>query len=188
MSKGATLVVLCEDLQSKVFVVRALAKLGYDRRAIRVEMAPSGEGAAEKYVREQYPVWVGFLRSRSATKGLIVHIDADPTHTVDERHTELAASLSAASKSPRETREPIAELVPKRNIETWIYALDPPLAAGLSKPLDEVEELPKLAQRESRCAAAAEAFADHARLRTIPAAADAVPSLVDGLGEFRRLP
>jgi hypothetical protein len=188
MPKGATIVVLCEDLQSRVFVVRVLARMGHDRRSIRVEMAPPGEGAAERYVREQYPSWVGFLRSRSSTKGLVVHIDADPTHTVAERHAELATSLSGAGKSPRGPREPIAELVPKRNIETWIYALDPSLAADLPKPLDEVEAFPKLVDRESRCAVAAEAFADHARRRTEPAAAATVPSLLDGLAEFRRLP
>lgn len=187
MSRGATIVVLCEDQQSRVFVERALVRRGYDRRGIRVEMAPPGAQSAEQFVRDTYSRQVRFLRSRAATKGLVVHVDADPTHTVAQRHAQLAVTLLAAGEPARGPLEPIAELVPKRNIETWIHALDPSLSPAVRRPLGEEVAYPKL-ERESECAAAAEAFADHARLRTSPAAADAVPSLVDGLSEFRRLP
>ena len=83
--------------------------------------------------------------------------------------------------------EPLAELVPKRNIETWIYALDATLAARLTTRLDEVEAFPKLRHHESRCATAAEELADHARAGTAPETAAQVPSLNDGLAELRRL-
>ena len=184
MSRGARVVVLCEDQQSKVFIEEALLARGYDRRAIRSVVAPSGRGAGERFVRSHYPEWRAFLRSRPATKGLAVHIDADPTHTVAERHAELAGALKASGQDPRDETEPIAELVPKRNIETWIHALDTSLGTSV---LDESDAYPKLAY-PSACAAAARAFADHARLSTTPSTAEAVPSLLDGLQEFRRIP
>ena len=48
--------------------------------------------------------------------------------------------------------------------------------------------MPKLKGKESNCATAAQAFAQHAKQRTEPPTAAAVPSLLDGLDEFRRLP
>jgi len=188
MSNAATIVVLCEDQQSRVFAERALVRRGYDRRGIRVEMAPPGAQSAEQYVREAYPRQVRFLRTRAATKGLLVHVDADPGHSVAGRHAELAASLLASGQSARKSKEPIAELVPKRNIETWIHALDETLSPGLARPLDEEQAYPKFDKHQSRCALAAVAFAEHARANTVPDAAGAVPSLLDGIEEFRRLP
>lgn len=112
---------------------------------------------------------------------------ADPTHTVAQRHRQLAEALRGAGESAREPAEPIAELVPKRNIETWIHALDGPLSRDLARPLDEETAYPKL-ERESECAGAAQVFADHARAGSVPGVADAVPSLRDGHAELRRLP
>jgi len=139
-SQGAQFVVLCEDLQSQVFI-----------------------------------------RPQAAT-GLVAHLDADDK-TVAERHAELAKSLQKAGEHPREDGEPIIELVPKRNIETWLYALDASLSGG---PLDEETKYSKFKDSESRCAKAAEAFADHARKNTEPSNAKSVPSLLDGLAEFKR--
>lgn len=78
-------------------------------------------------------------------------------------------------------------MVPKRNIETWIYALDTGLAGCPAGPLDEQTAYRKLHQHQTDCAAAARAFADHEARETLPAAANEVPSLRDGLSEFARL-
>lgn len=53
--------------------------------------------------------------------------------------------------------------------------------------LDERTEYPKL-KYPGECADAARAFADHAREHTAPERAVEVPSLIDGIAEFQRLP
>lgn len=186
MSRGAEIVLLCEDQQTSAFVGRLLNDLGYDRRAIRVEKAPSARNG-EQFVRENYPKWVRFFRSRGATKALVAVVDADPKNTVARRHQQLAGLLKEAGQDPRGDAEPIVELVPKRNIETWIHALDPLLAPSLARPLDEVKQYAKL-DYESDCAAAASELARCVATEVRPAAAAAILSLDDGLNELRRLP
>lgn len=191
MSDRAQFIVLCEDLQAQVFIRQALLRAGANRRRIRALPLPSEDdgGAGEAYVVAKYPSEVKAFRTQnaSASTGLVVHIDADPTHTVLQRHAQLAATLAATVLMPRGPTERIAELVPKRNIETWIYALEARVVTGQEAQLDETTKYRKLGN-QSDCAAAAEAFADHAKARTAPATASNVPSLLDGLAEFRRLP
>ena len=191
MSDRAQFIVLSEDQQAQVFIRKALIKTGAKARRIRcIEPASVTDGGAgDAYVIKKYPLEVKAFRSQSASAltGLVVHIDADPRNSVEQRHRQLAAALTDAPLPPRGQGEHIAELVPKRNIETWIYALDDSLPSHPCGDLNEVDEFPRL-RYESGCAAAAEAFAEHARKRTVPRSAGAVPSLLDGLDEFRRLP
>ena len=180
---------MCEDQQSQVFIVRALRHHGVQRWEIKTAPLPSDAtgGAGEQFVRERYLDQVRAVRdqNRRGPVSLVVHIDADPKLTVAERHAELAEQLRAAHEKPRQPAEPIAELVPKRNIETWIHALDETLSAGLDRPLDEERAYPKL-DYPSDGAAAAESFARHARKNTAPEVARTIPSLADGLAELRR--
>lgn len=188
MSDRAQFVILAEDLQAQVFVRRALLEWGAKPRRIRAVPLPSrtGGGAGHAYVLAKYPGEVIALRRQYAASALVVHIDADD-RSVADRHRQLADSLGAAGADARGADEPIAELVPRRNIETWIYALDDDLTSRLDRPLDETTAYPKL-EYESACAPAAETFAEHAREHSEPGHAGAVPSLLDGLDEFRRLP
>jgi hypothetical protein len=192
MSDQAQFIVLCEDLQSQVFIRRALMKRGASSRRIYCEALPStsGSGAADAYVIKKYPGQVKAFRARNskASTGLVVHVDADPAQTVPRRHAQLAETLKKSDLPPRGKDEPIAELVPKRNIETWIYSLDSSLLSGLGEAPDENTEYRKLRGHESDCASAAEAFAEHARQHPSPSTAGLVPSLRDGLREFGRLP
>jgi hypothetical protein len=191
VSDRAQFIVLSEDQQAQVFIRRALIKTGAKRRRIRcIEPASVTDGGAgDAYVIKKYPLEVKAFRSQSASAstGLVVHIDADPRKSVEERHRQLAAALTDTQLSTRGQDEPIAELVPKRNIETWIYALDNSLPSHPGKSLTEVDEFPRL-RYESDCSVAAEAFGEHARKGTVPPSAKVVPSLLDGLKEFRRLP
>ncbi len=185
-SQGAQFVVLCEDLQSQVFIRRVLISAGANPRRIRQVALPATikAGAGHDYVIKHYPGEVKAFRTQNAKAAtcLVAHIDADD-RTVAERHAQLAESLEKAGGKPREDGEPIIELVPKRNIETWIYALDDSLSGG---PLDEDTAYSKFKCSESRCAKAAHAFADHARSNTEPSSAASVPSLRDGIAEFKR--
>lgn len=180
---------LCEDQQSQVLIVRALRHRGVQSWEITKAPLPSDSvgGAGEQYVRERYVDQVRAVRdeNRRGPTALIVHIDADPRQTVEKRRAQLAESLRAANEKPLQPSERIAELVPKRNIETWIHALDETLSAGLERPLDEERAYPKLAY-PSDCAVAAESFAEHARNGTTPDVADSIPSLAVGIAEFRR--
>ena len=65
------------------------------------------------------------------------------------------------------------------------------LARKVETPLDEDKDYKKLnreLESPSDCADAAVAFADHAREHTAPERAHEVPSLLDGIAEFQRLP
>ncbi|WP_437291033.1 hypothetical protein [Sorangium sp. So ce406] len=182
MPEGVNAIVLCEDLQAWVFARRALLKLGYDARRIRVIQYPRDGrgGAGEQHVRERYPDELKAYRSRAARMkmALIVHVDAD-TITVRDRLDALERELRQRDVAPRAQDEAVALLVPKRNIETWIHFF---LGGG---PVNEETVYPKFDEHESDTWPAAEAFAAHARAGSAPAGAP--PSLMNGLTEARRI-
>lgn len=180
------MVVLCEDSQARSFILQALRAYGFHRNAIRVVPLPSevAGGAGHGWVVAQYPGQVESVRKAGAATSLVAHIDADD-RTVAQRHAQLRAACETAGVEPRSATEAVAELVPRRNIETWIYALDDELAGALA--LNEQDAFPKLKGREGDCVGAARAFADHARHHTEPVTTAQVPSLSDGLTEFRRV-
>lgn len=182
--RPSEIVVLCEDLQAATFIRRAL-KLRVEARRLRFAPLPPGRGAGDASVRERYAGELAAERTRSARarSWLIVHMDCDPGHTPAQRQQELAGAAAAASQPPRSAAEPVCHLLPKRNIETWIHALDPTLAPSLARPLDEDAAYPKLAGREAACDAAARTFARLAAAGT----AVALPLLETGLAEWTRL-
>lgn len=185
MTRPRKVTVLCEDAQARAFAIQALTAYGFHRNAIRVEALPSkvGGGAGHAWVVKHYPAQVKARRSAKAATSLVVQIDADD-RSVKERHAQLERACKDAQVEPRTPGEAVVELVPRRNIETWIYALDEELAATVT--LDEREPLPKLAY-EGDCRDAARAFAEHALDHTEPETVVQVPSLVDGFEEFRRV-
>lgn len=188
MSNGAQFIVLAEDAQAAAFVRLALLRRGANPRRIRV-LPHASTGAGDAYVLKRYADEVRAARSRNArtSTGLLVHVDAD-TLSVDQRHEQLAERLKGAHLPPRTNDEPVVELVPRRNIETWLHALDDALAPELARPLDERVSYPKSLEYLRGCAKAAEAFASHAKANTRPSSAAEVPSLTDGIREFQRLP
>ncbi len=183
MSSGVQYVVLCEDLQTQVFIRRALIRRGAHPRRIQLVALPSEveEGAGDHYVARHYPTQAEAHRSRAShtRAALIVHMDVDPRNSVAARMNRLEQALSTAGMPARGAEERIAYLLPKRNIETWIhFYLDGP-------PIDEVTEYAKYTGHESDCWPAAEAFSDGAASNTEPP--DAPPSLGMGLSEFQRV-
>ncbi len=134
--------VLCEDLQAWVFVYRALLECGAERRDIRHRPYPdnrfhaAGGGSprpvdgytvhacGSQHVRENFPAELALLRKvqrMGRNVGLVVHIDAD-NGTFQDRHRELdAACASAQPPVPKpQGDDPVALLVPRRALETWI--------------------------------------------------------------------
>lgn len=180
MSGGAEAIVLCEDLQSWVFVRRTLVALGFEPRRIRTVPFPHGRGCGEQHVRESFADQLVAHRSRVGRRRavLVVHVDADRL-TVAARRAALMAALSARQLEPPQPGEAVAVLIPRREIETWIHFL------LVGPPVDEESSYAKLGGCESEAWPAAELFARYARDGTMPV--EAPPSLHSGLDEIRRI-
>ncbi|MDR3698370.1 MAG: hypothetical protein P4L56_01965 [Candidatus Sulfopaludibacter sp.] len=119
----AKIILLVEDQTTESLLRRYLQRLGDDNRNIRVRRIQDGRGSGEQFVRERYASEVRVLRTSHTKACLIVSIDAD-TKTTSERRQQLERALRDAEEPAREARERILNLVPKRNIETWILCLN----------------------------------------------------------------
>ncbi|MDM8549712.1 hypothetical protein QUF72_06535 [Desulfobacterales bacterium HSG2] len=141
------IVLLCEDSQHEAFVRRFLKGMGWNTREMRVEKSPSKEGSAEQWVRENFPRELKIYRQRrqKAASALIAMIDAD-NKEVQERIDEFKTACNLQQMPFRTDDEEVALVVPRRNIETWIYFLD-------GNKVNEQEVYPKL-DRERRCKSA----------------------------------
>lgn len=171
------IVVLCEDLQQRVFVYRFLCRKGIQQHSIRINQCPKGKGSGEQYVRERFHVEVRGIRSRPhLSVALIVVSDADvqPTQT---RLFQLAQALKDHGQKPPAANEAIAILTPKRNIETWIHYL-------LGTAVNEDQEYAKFPEEQRKCEPAVQAL-----VRDCPTAMkiDAPPSLLVACNELTRL-
>jgi len=144
---------------------------------------PSGKGSAEQWVRVRFAKEVSAYRhrhrGRKATTALIVMIDAD-AHTVDERLAQLDQGLREAGSLPVQKSEPVARLVPKRNVETWILCLN-------QHRVDEVTDY-----KDTRCdwnelvPGASETLFQWTRPNA-PIPLHCIDSLTKGIVELRRL-
>ena len=116
-------VILCEDIMHLNFARRYLVRRGIESRRIRGNVSPAGRGAGSQYVIENYPVEVKALRSRAYLRaGLLAVVDAD-TSSIEERRKCLEKSLAESKQDGRGAAERIALLIPKRNVETWVFHL-----------------------------------------------------------------
>jgi hypothetical protein len=117
------------------------------------------------------------MRSRMNV-GLVVMIDADE-HDLRDRIRELDQELTDHGVEPRQPSEAICPLVPKRNIETWIYSLR-------GEDVNEHDAYPHL-KREGQCQDAVEAFVNLIQRQECNEAP--LPSLRHGCREMQtRLP
>ncbi|MBS1877407.1 MAG: hypothetical protein JSU00_29615 [Acidobacteria bacterium] len=178
----ATLVLLVEDIRQESLLRRFLNRLGLDIRNIRVSRTPRCFGAGEQYVREQYAAEVRELRGRAANARalLIACIDAD-TREVRARRDQFAEALRADNQNPRGGREPVLNLIAKRNIETWILCLN-------NVAVDELSDYRKDSRVTSQTVKrAVESLYDWTRPNAkIPPSC--VPSLLESVPEFLRIP
>lgn len=121
----AWIVVLAED-QGQVNLVRRYLQRSIDpnQRITRISIV-QGRGSGEQFVRKNYAKEVNECRQRAATRSalLIVAMDADE-NTVEDRARQLADELRARGFEARSEDDPIAVLIPKRNVETWILCLN----------------------------------------------------------------
>jgi len=85
--------------------------------------------------------------------------------------------LSEAGAAPRGPDEFIVLEIPRRNIETWLRYLE-------GESVDEATDYGHRRGRESDCAKAVAAMVKHIRQRN---PAPSLPSLREGVDEFRRI-
>ena len=193
MSDGVQWILLGEDKQAVTFLRRLVVSMGTNaRRVIELPVAATTTGACgSQYVVARYAQELPAFRSKAARTNtkLLVHIDADD-RTVLQRHRELAQACADAGLPPRGPNEAIALLIPKRNLETWIAALDPTQleaqrGADATQPLEE--RVFRHLSEESGCSGAVEALARHLKSRAPAPLIPDLPSLDEAVVELRRV-
>lgn len=163
--RRARWVILGEDLHHLNFVYHWLLARGVPRGAIFMRDPPAGRRAGEQHVRTNLPVELASLRRRAGEAiVLIVVTDAD-TLTVEQRVATLGDDVAGQ-------RERVVLLIPRRNIETWIAALQ-------GEPVDEVTDYKP--RSHDACRAAAQ------RLAALAEPPDAPDSLRRACRELARL-
>ena len=179
MPSASLVVLLVEDDAQKVLIRRYLRAKGFVGHEITALPMASGKGSGEQWVRKQYPQVVKQYRSRAkmAKTILIVAINAD-TSSVADRTRVLAESLTNEGLYPREASEKISHLIPKRNIETWIFCLT-------GSDVDEATDYKRDTRIELSKQAAEKMFNWSRDVSARPAMA--VPSLITGMWELKRI-
>ena len=118
-------ILLCEDLQLRCFIRRFLLRRGWTARQVReVPLPMSGGGAGIAWLKERLPAEVVAMRDRGsrAATCLIVGCDADD-ESVPSRIRALKQACEEAGVAAPTDDEPVAFILPKRNIETWLAHL-----------------------------------------------------------------
>ena len=170
--KPAQVIVLCEDKQQQVFVRRFMKPR--TNHPIRVISAPAGGGAAEQFVREQYPQQLRALRAAAVNAVLVVMIDGDRRYST-ERIRQLDESCRLLDVTPRTAMDRVIILVPKRNIETWLAYLN-------GATVDETTSYPKL-EKPGQCKSHVRQLSDMCGRQELRAPAP--PSLTAACVEYR---
>ncbi len=173
---GVDIVLLCEDKQTDSFVRRFLRHRKFRGRDIRTLPLPDGSRSGEQWVRERYPDQLKAIRQRRGAY-LIVVTDADNL-SVDRRRAQLRDACNRENVPPRNDRDGVLLIVPRRNIETWLAYLG-------GSDVDENERYPRL-RHAGDCEEHAGALYRmcHEKQELRP---PAPPSLQDACGEYRKL-
>lgn len=173
---GVSITLLCEDLQTDVFVRRFLKHRNFRSRDIRTLPLPGGRQSGEQWVRERYPTELRAIRRRQGAY-LIVITDAD-TQSTAVRRAQLDTACDEKEIPRRDDGDPVLVIVPRRNIETWLAYLG-------GATVDENTAYRKL-KRESDCVTQANSLYrmchDEQRLDE-----GAPPSLREACGEYPKL-
>jgi hypothetical protein len=185
MSKPTAVIVLCEDRRTLSFTRSYLKKCGINRE-IRPVISPRGSGFT--FVVNSFSAQVNAYRLAKARIGawLIAVVDAD-TGTVAQRigemDRELAQSQEPRVRAIRIQNEKIARLVPRRNIETWILALN-------STSVNETDNYKDTIRTDERWSELIPTSAESLYALTRPNATlpeDLIESLHCGISELRRI-
>ena len=125
MSSPSSAYALVEDKRHRQFIYRFLVHAGFNQNKITVEVSPPGRGSGKKWVCDQFAVQVALCRRRNAKTStcLFAMMDADQlavTRCIDDLDAVLA---TANQPKLNAAKDPVARLIPKWSIETWILYL-----------------------------------------------------------------
>jgi len=115
-------VLVVEDTQQESLLRQALYTRGWTRHDMRVIKNPSGQGSGKAFVLSQFPLELRELRRGLRSSAILAMVDADQ-QTTAEVLAALKESVAESGQGPVATSEPVAQLVPRRNVETWIWYL-----------------------------------------------------------------
>jgi hypothetical protein len=125
MSSPSLVYILAEDNRQQSFIRRFLLRVGIEGRRMVFAPIPDGRGSGKQWVRKRFADQVRICRRRNsrASTSMFAMMDADEM-TVARCLNDLNDEL-ITSGQPRvdANHDPIARLVPKWNIETWILFL-----------------------------------------------------------------
>jgi len=128
-------ILLCEDNPQERCLLSFLAQAGVNRRSIRSLVASRLQhGGNAGWVLQEFPRQLRACRQRSklVRTQLLVMLDADD-FSVAQRWQQLADRVQQDGDAKLDLVEPVAILVPKRHIETWLCCL-------LGQPVTESED------------------------------------------------
>lgn len=175
---SASVVLLCEDLQTDMFLRRFLRRRfgrGFRRRIHSVPFA-AGSGSGEQRVREQFPDQLQLVRDRRGVV-LIAVTDAD-TESAEARRTQLQQQCAGRGITAVRDSDPVLVVVPRRSIETWFHYLS-------GHEFDETTRYRHL-RREADCEPLADRLYDMCHKQQ-KLAEPAPASLVEACQEYPRL-
>lgn len=152
MIRRVQIVLLCEDTQHEACLRRFLSAMGWETRAMRVEKAPGGRGAADQFVLQQFPRELNAHRTRHASQAFVTMMDGD-RYGVDARLEQLNQACRAGNIDVRNPGERVAVFTPTWNIETWFAYLD---GATVDETRSDYPRLPKERDCQRHVAALAE--------------------------------
>ena len=123
--RRAKYILVCEDQQHEAFGRRFLKHMGLvaDHDQLRVEPAPFGKGAGDRFVRETYVNELHAGRRAHVDRTLIVIIDGDK-FGVAGRLRQLNEECQKRGIEMRSPADQVAIFVPTWNIETWLAYLE----------------------------------------------------------------
>ncbi len=120
---GIRIAIVVEDRMLERFVRESLLLLGYHRREIRVECAPSGEGSGKNWVSSRLVREVKALRVKADQQlAVLAGTDVDELEIL-ERERQLSNALNEDGTGDRKPNERIAYWLPRWSIETWLKHL-----------------------------------------------------------------
>lgn len=125
MSSPSQAYALVEDKRHSQFIYRFLVLAGINRNDIRIEVSPAGRGSGKQWVCKRFAQQVEVCRKRNAKAStcLFAVIDADEL-TLSKCISVLDAALATANQPKLDpTKDPVARLIAKWSIETWILYL-----------------------------------------------------------------
>jgi len=166
------ILLLSEDQQTDMFVMKFLKESGF--KGIRSRFSPKGKGSGEQWVREQYPNEL--IESRKQGTALVVVTDADKT-TVKQRIDSLD-NTCVDGIDRRKPNEPVAMIIPKRNIETWFAYLR-------GESVNEENEYPKYGKKPDKCFADVKALKEMCDKKSLRQPAP--PSLEAACKEYEKI-